>query len=442
MTTYTGGRIPFSLRYRWYVVMLLLATSIFAYLDRLIMGLLLEPIKLDLGLTDTQMGVLNGLAFAAFYIVMGVPLGRLVDSRNRARVLGVCVALWSTACMACGLAVSYWTLFLARVGVGIGEAALNPAAISLISDYYEEDRVARPLGVFTLGIYVGGGLAILLGGALIAWALTLPPIIGPFGLILNEWRLVLVLAGAPGILIALLVWRTIREPREHGLLSESEQSSIADLWAFLREHARVFALLFGGLVAFGFNVYAILGWYPAMMIRTYGVAAQDVATGYGFAYLIGGTAGALLTSTFLRWIATLGIAAPPLVLTALAMLLLLASSVAAPLMPSLIGCMLLSGVVLFSWAIIMTTAFVILSTITPGQLRGTMVGLFLVVMNATGGALGTVLVGWLTDNYMGAERLDMALVIIAAIFMPIATVLILLARPSYAALAKVTTPSA
>lgn len=435
MTEYAGGIVPFSKAYRWYVVGLLLVTSIFGYLDRLIMGLLLEPIKLEMQFTDTQMGILNGLAFALFYIVMGVPIGRLVDTRNRAKVLAACVMLWSAACMSCGLAMSYFTLFLARVGVGIGEAGLNPSAISLISDYFDEKEVARPLSVFTLGIYVGGGLAILLGGAIIAWALTLPPLIGPFGFKLNDWRLVFVVAGAPGILLALLLWRSIREPREAGLISKAHETKLSDMWAFLRTHAKAFALVYGSLIAFGFNVYAVLGWYPAMMIRTFEVDAQDVATGYGLAYLIGGTAGALLTAPLVSRLDAAGVKAPAVVLSALAMVILMIASLAAPLMPSLTSAMMMSGIVLFGWAMVITTAFVIIANVTPAELRGTMVGFYLVLMNATGGALGTVLVGWFTDNIVGPEKLDTALVIVAGIAMPPAIILMLAARKSVARMA-------
>lgn len=398
------------------------------------MGLLVEPIKLDLALSDTDIGILNGLAFAAFYILMGLPLGRLVDTKHRPRLLGLCVAFWSIACMGCGLAINYLALFIARICVGIGEAALNPAAISLISDYFEKDKVTRPLGVFTLGIYVGGGLAILIGGALIAWALSLPPINGPFGIVLNGWRTVFIAAGAPGLLIAIIVILTIREPRTAVASVQKNDPSILDLWFFLRNNASVFVLLFGGLVAFGFNVHAVLGWYPAMMIRTYGVSAQEVAVGYGFAYLIGGTAGSLLTATFTKLLRERGVSAPQLVLTASALFIMLCASICAPLMPSLATSILVSGVTLFTWAITITTAFAMLSTITPDKMRGTMIGLFLVIMNATGGALGTVLVGWITDTFLGSENLGTALIIVACCSLPPAICLLLLARRGFVVL--------
>jgi MFS family permease len=431
--------IAASQAYRWYVVGLFLLVSILAYLDRLVMSLLIQPIKADMELSDTEAAVLSGGAFAAFYILMGVPLGRMVDRTHRPRLLAVCMGFWSAMCAACGMATSFLTLFLARAGVGVGEAALNPAAISVISDYFRKDEVAKPLSLYSLGVYAGGGFALLLGGQLIAWALTLPPMHLPGGIELSGWRLVFLAAGLPGLLVAPLVWLTIREKPGRGRASvarAAEAAAAPPLWPYLRAHGRTFALLGGGLVAFGFNIYALLTWYPAMMQRTYGIAPAEIAGAYGWVYLIGGTAGGVLAPVLLRRLERAGVVAPSVALCAIGCAAMAVSSVAAPLMPTFELCLLLSVVTLFTWASTLSTSFVVLTAATPPALRGSMTGLYMVLLNATGGIFGPLAVGWMTDGWLGPQQLDLALALLAAAAMPLAAVLLWSGRKAHAALAR------
>ncbi len=189
----------------WYAVGVLLVATVVGYLDRLVMAFLVDPVKRSLALTDTEAGALNGLAFAAFFVLMGIPMGRLVDTRSRTAVLSASIVVWSAMTAACGAAWSYVTLFIARMGVGAGEAALNPAAVSMIGDMFPRDRVAKPIGVFTLGFYIGGGLAILLGGQLIQLFSSMGSVsLGPWQDI-EGWRLVFLVTGLPGFLVA-AIW--------------------------------------------------------------------------------------------------------------------------------------------------------------------------------------------------------------------------------------------
>jgi len=151
--------------YAWYVVAILTAAYALAYLDRVVLGLLLEPIANDLRISDTQASLLGGAAFAIFYITMGLPLGRLADRVNRRNLMMAGVACWSCMTVLCGLAGSFWHLFLARVGIGIGEAALTPAAHSLISDYFPPRERSAPLSTYMVGLAIGSGLAFMGGGS-------------------------------------------------------------------------------------------------------------------------------------------------------------------------------------------------------------------------------------------------------------------------------------
>ena len=152
----------------WVTVAVLFVAYIFSFIDRMIIGLLVEPMKADLNLSDTQISLLQGLAFAIFYTLVGLPPGRLIDRAARLRVAAVGVALWSIMTMACGLAGQYWQLFVARMGVGVGEATLSPAAYSIISDSFPQRRMGLAMGVYGLGSAVGAGLAFIIGAAYLA----------------------------------------------------------------------------------------------------------------------------------------------------------------------------------------------------------------------------------------------------------------------------------
>ena len=153
--------------YAWYMTLLLMLLYMFSFLDRTIIVLLIEPIKRDLLLNDTQISLLYGLAFAVFYTFLGIPIARLADSKSRRSIIAVGVLFWSAMTVACGLAKSFGDLFAARIGVGAGEAALSPAAYSLISDSFPEEKRAKAMSVYTMGLYLGVGLAMLLGGQVI-----------------------------------------------------------------------------------------------------------------------------------------------------------------------------------------------------------------------------------------------------------------------------------
>ena len=166
-------------RWAWYGVGVLMVAYTFSFIDRYVIALLIEPIKQDFDLTDTQIGLLSGLAFAIFYTTLGIPIGRLADRYNRRRIISVGIFVWSLMTGLCGLAQSFWQLFAARVGVGVGEAALSPAAFSLIADSFPVERIGRALSVYSVGVYFGSGLAFIIGGAVIQLVTRAPDVVLP-----------------------------------------------------------------------------------------------------------------------------------------------------------------------------------------------------------------------------------------------------------------------
>ncbi len=209
--------------YAWYVVVILLFAYVTSFLDRTILTLLVEPIRESLNITDLQLSLLHGFAFAVFYVSLGVPIARYADSHNRVKLISAGVLVWSVMTAFCGLARNFTHMFLARVGVGIGEATLSPAAYSIISDYFPVEKRPRAFSVYQTGIYVGMGLAMIIGGYVIA---VVPSINMPFYGPMEPWQVVFLLVGLPGLLFTLTIiasglveligWKSFRAPMPVG----------------------------------------------------------------------------------------------------------------------------------------------------------------------------------------------------------------------------------
>ncbi|MGH6632210.1 MAG: MFS transporter, partial [Sphingopyxis sp.] len=200
---------PKATGYSWYVLSVLVVVYILNFIDRQILSILAVDIKADLGLTDSDLGFLGGAAFAVFYALFGIPLGRLADNWNRKKLLAIGLTLWSTMTALSGFAQTQLTLTLARMGVGVGEATASPTAYSLISDYFPKRQRATALAVYSSGLYIGGGVSLLIGAKIgQVWNQTWPNG-GPLGLV--GWQGAFLAVGIPGVLIALWV-STLREP--------------------------------------------------------------------------------------------------------------------------------------------------------------------------------------------------------------------------------------
>lgn len=261
-------------------VAILIGVNFFNYMDRMAFAILLEPIKLELGASDTQMGLLSGLAFAAFYAVAGIPLGRLSDRTNRIKLLAICLATWSVMTALCGLARSFTQLFAARMGVGVGEAGCSPAAHSLIGDYFPPER--RALGI---SLFQGGGLAGLSAGLLVA------------GLLADRlgWRTTLLVIGLSGLPMAILALRVMREP-----LRCTAHSLAEPAWdvirALLERRALVHLIL--GIGVAGFSTYGIAQWLPAFFVRVHNLSLAQLGAWFSLSSGAGGILGILLGGWF------------------------------------------------------------------------------------------------------------------------------------------------
>lgn len=422
-----------------YAVSLLLLISILAYADRLIMGFLIDPIKADMGVSDTQMGLLVGLAFSLFYALMGLPIGRAIDRFPRPAVLAFCITIWSLCTMLSGAATGIILLFIARCGVGAGEAAMNPAAVSIIGDRFPRDRVIGALSIYSIGVTAGGGLAIILGGQLIEFLSSLSSISLPGFENISVWRAVLIILGVPGLFLAAILLLTIKDPERYFLRRTTdvtvnsrdvdENGFLALIW----NRRRAYLPLISGLIAFGFYNYSVLGWYPAMFNRTYNVSPGQISIWYGLSYLGVGVAGALATAPLTRRLAQRNPYNSPMQILYYASIVSLAPAVAGPLMPTFylsVACFLLS---MFMSAISTSISFSAFLLITPPNYRGIVIAAYVMAMNLTAASLSGVFIGLLSDNIYGAANLNRAIATMALVAIPISILCYRSGRETYGA---------
>ena len=267
-----------NLNYAWYVAVVLMLCNTLSFIDRQILALLVTPIKAELGISDSSMGLLHGLAFGIFYTILGMPMGRIVDRGNRRNLVAGGIFFWSLATAACALAGRFSTLFLARMGVGVGEATLSPSAFSLLSDYFPKEKLGRALSVFSMGVFFGSGLALIVGGMVIQRV--------------GSWRTTFLIVGAPGLLAALLMF-TIKEPIRKNLLGASASKlSIGEVFAQVKMRWQSVA---GICLAFAFQAmcnYAQQAWLATYFIRVHGWTPKETGFMLGIMSLVTGLLGA------------------------------------------------------------------------------------------------------------------------------------------------------
>ena len=305
MTLHSENTSGGSLNYAWYTVSLCMVAYIFSFIDRQVIALLVEPIRADLQISDTQFSLLHGLAFAIFYAIMGIPIARLADTKSRPLIIAVGVFFWSIATAACGLTRNFWQLFIARMGVGVGEAALSPAAYSMITDLFPKSKLGLALGVYSVGSFLGAGLAFLIGGAAIEWISGFGVLDFPLVGIVKPWQMTFFLVGLPGVFIALIFYLTIRDPARKGVTDESAAGfSISMVLAYIATHKHTFTAHYLGFGFLALSLFAFLSWSPAFLFRNYGLSPKEVGIYLGAMVLISNTSGVLtsgwLTDYFTR----------------------------------------------------------------------------------------------------------------------------------------------
>jgi MFS family permease len=397
-----------SLRYAWYVVVVLMLCYTLSFVDRQILSLLVGPIKRDLAVSDTRIGLLQGLAFAVFYTLAGLPIGRLVDTYGRRNPIAIGIFLWSLMTAACSAARSYWTLFLARIGVGIGEATLSPAAFSLISDYFPKEKLGLAISVYTMGIFVGSGVALAVGGTVVDAVVRMPALHMPILGVVATWRLSFLLVGLPGLLAVLLVY-TVREPVRRNVLRAADGTAaklgVADVFEQVHRRWQAFTGLSVAMIFQSLSSYAFLSWAPAFFQRMHGWTAGQAGRALGILLLSFGCLGMYVGGMLCdRWLQR-GIHEAPLkvaVLSAVGAGIFLGTAM---LFPGARLSLVWMAPGLFFQAMPIGSGYAAIQLIFPNQVRGQVSAFFMFILNLGGISLGPLVPGLFNDYLFKNERM-------------------------------------
>jgi MFS family permease len=409
--------------------------SMNSYVDRIILSLMITPIKQTFDISDTQVGLLQGVAFGLFYTLAALPMGRLVDYADRRWIIAAGTTFFSACTVLCGMAQTYLQLFLARVGVGAGEASLNPAAYSMLADSYPQERLGRALGVFTMGAFVGIGLAFMLGGAIVQWALTTGPLSVPVLGTVQPWQVAFFIVGLPGFLIALWV-ATLREPLRRGVALDAKGAlkppplkAVGErIWA----NKGLYLPMFAGFCMITLNGYAGTSWTPEFFKRTFDWSAGQVGFWYGLVgVLIASVAGAFVGGLVADQVGKTHKDAP-LRVAAIAMLLSWIPSSFATLMNDPWQALGVLAVAQFFTTFTFPLAAAAIQLSTPNQFRGQTSALYLFTINLCGLGLGPVVVGLMNDMiFPGADGVRYSLAWVNAVTAPLAAMFLWMALKPY-----------
>jgi len=422
--------------YAWYVVIVLLLAYVLAFIDREIIALLVPDIKASLQISDTQMSLLLGGAFAVFYTFFGVIIAWLADRGNRRWLIFLGVTFWSIMTAACGFANSYAMLFLARVGVGAGESALNPSALSLLKDYFPPEKIGRAIGLYTAGVSGGSGLAFILGGAIYPKLKEAGPVDLPLIGWHEPWQLMFIYVGLPGLLISLLVL-TIREPVRREFLATGVKpiaSPVNKTIAHIFNRWRAFLVLFFALSGLAIMAYGIGFWIPEFLRRTYQLSPAEL--GYylqwrGVIVIVFGLLGVLLggwMSDYFQKRYEDGY-----VRVCIVSFVIMASGYClfTP-MPSPLSAVLLLIPATIGAAAPTAAGAAAVVAISPPTMRAQVVAFYYFVLNAVGFFVGPTAVALVTDYYFADEsQLRYSMLIVASAVSVIGMALLLYNLPHF-----------
>ena len=401
-------------RYRMVVLAMLVLVYTFNFIDRQIVGILAVPIKADLGLTDTQLGLMGGLAFALFYTVLGIPIAMLADRSNRTVIMTVALVVWSAMTAVCGFAQNFWQLFLARLGVGVGEAGGVAPAYSLVADYFPPHQRARALGVYSFGVPIGSALGIVFGGVIAS---------------LVDWRTAFIVVGVAGVVLAPFFKLVVREPRRGRFDAGGRAAApvgFGEVMRTLLSKPSFWGLSFGASAS-SMMGYGMFFWLPSFFVRSYGLTLLDASLYYGAILLVGGIAGIWLGGSLADRFGAARKRAYAII-PAVAFLATIPFYVAAVTSSSLV---LSFALFLVPTALGLVWLGPVLSSIqhvVPPHMRATASAIFLFINNLIGIGLGTVALGALSDALsirFGADSLRYA-ILAGTVFYVVASALFLL----------------
>ncbi len=398
------------------VMGMLLAAYTLNFVDRQIIGILAVPIKADLGLTDGQLGLMGGLAFALFYSGLGIPIARLADREDRGRIMAWALAIWSVMTALCGVATNFWQLFLARLGVGVGEAGGVAPAYSLIADLFPPEQRARAMAFYSFGIPIGSASGIVLGGVIAT---------------LIDWRTAFFVCGLLGLLLAPAFRKVVRDPRPVAQArARAGEVPLKRVLGILIAKPS-FWLLCLGAASSSMMGYGLFFWLPSFLVRSYEVTLLTASLSYGAILLTGGIAGLWLGGRLADRMGAGNPGAYALIpaIAFVATIPFYALGVSSSSLGMTMGLMLVPTALGLVW---LGPVLAAIQGIVPAPMRTTTSAVFLFVNNLIGIGVGTPAIGWLSDALRathGEESLRYA-ILAGTSFYVVAAILLLLASRS------------
>jgi MFS family permease len=423
----SSARIWPSPAWAWFAVAALMIAYTSSFIDRQILSLLVQPIRADLDISDTQFSLLAGLAFSLFYTLMGVPLAKLADRGSRRMIIFFGIVVWSLMTVACGFANSFWALFAARIGVGIGEAALSPAAYSMISDYFAPNRRARALAVYSMGPYIGAGLALMIGGGVIDMIARSGSLEMPLVGHLAPWQQTFVLVGAPGLLIAVL-FLIVREPPRYGVVKAAAEAGVL---RYMWSRRSTFYAMIAGFSIFGMAAISYLAWIPAVFIRQHGWEAGQIGVAYGAVLLFGATPGVLAGGWLTDRLGVAGRPDAPLLAAVIALACAIPFAVATPLLADPYWALASLGVFSFLAGVMNSLPATSLQSVSPNQIRAQVTAIYFLIGNLVSLGLGPTVVAALSDRILGgSQHIGQALAIVSGLSIAVALFILIRTLPA------------
>lgn len=384
----------------WTTVFLLMVALILAFVDRQVISLLVGPIRKDLAITDTQISLLMGMAFALFYTVAGIPLGRLADSRSRKGVIGLGIFAWSLMTAFCGLAHQFWHILVARVGVAVGEASLTPAAYSLMADSFPPAKRGTAFAVYQMGIFLGSGLAFLLGGLIITFASADSLIVVPGIGEVPPWRFIFLSLGVLGLLFCLTLF-ALKEPTRLGE-SAGVTLPLREVGAYFSKISRTLSFHNLGFAFIAFATYGAQAWMPTFLMRTHGLSPAEVGIYYGVIVLVCGPVGVICGGRVADFLNGRGMQDSYIRVSLVAVLCALPFN-AMYLVDDVRLVWLLFGGSIFFIAVPFGLAPAALQEIMPNPMRGQASALYVFSTNIIGLGLGPTAVALMTDYFFASD---------------------------------------
>ena len=396
--------------------MLTLASTL-AMIDRLALNVMIGPVKRDLGgLTDFQVSLIMGIAFTGFYTILSYPAGWIADRYSRRNLIAGGITAWSIMTFLCGMANSFWTLFLARTGVGVGEATLGPAANSMLADYFKPTRLPLAIAIVSSAPFVGQGLANIIGAPLVEYLESMPNMSVPLVGEVYSWQMVFILLGVPGVLIGFMML-TVREPDRQGKKELDKRGvPFSEVWAFIKQRRWFFFLIFTAYLGLSIQGWSLFSWFIEFYIREHDWGRGEIGVTYGLIAMIIGILGAVFSGAFAGWMIGRGSTDAPVRIVLWGTIALIPLVVALWIVPDdMMGIAILiptTFLMAMPSGLIMTT----LQMICPNELRGQTIAFYLISVNFLSYTFAPSLPPLLSELWFDSEDVKGAAISIMAIF--------------------------